>query len=173
MIKVLTVMLLAVNIGVVSASAAAMTWGSGSVYDSGGVLVVKANNWLHEFVNAGADNVIGGIDDLVVFSSTTWGGAGWWYHDTGTYPTLSYTPGVTYYSRIWDATTSGAATSVASVYLETSPTPAADPEWLYPTGAPNVVAGDWAAVPEPSTVALLALGAVVVSIRRKSKSSKA
>lgn len=77
------------------------------------------------------------------------------------------------YTRIYNASTVGAATW----YAQTAPTTLS---WSYdttakPPAAPTsadynfgtVTAGQWVAVPEPSTFALLAAGLAVIGLRRK------
>lgn len=137
----------------------------------GGGYVVAANNWLtvlYQDTGANGIGAYGAADDVIIHSSTTWGGDGWFLNQ------LSGTSGgFSVFARVFDASTEGAASWYVnlSTGIGAIPVLGVTDTYTFDTGGATTTEGSglgqWQVVPEPGTFALFGLGLLTIAARRR------
>ncbi|MDI6773898.1 MAG: PEP-CTERM sorting domain-containing protein [Verrucomicrobiota bacterium] len=153
------------------AFAGTINWANDTLFLNSSGSSVGTAGWVVQLWNAGSGGVIewtpGGVgDDTLVQNGTVNSGDGWFFN--------SFRPSVGNFTAYVVAYNSGNIPSATQYAILGSGDPEAvipslgeiDIAWFTMNGS---VAGDWQLIPEPSTIALLALGAMTLVAGRRLK----
>jgi hypothetical protein len=146
--------------------AGTINYNNGNVYVQGGSGNYTPITDLLLFYDAGANQVAGGGDDVLLNppgpTGGTWQDIGWYLGSFDTVSTDLY-----FFATVYDAPSVAAAQWYVDLGVGHALFPTgSEPPYNYSFGS-NPAGTDWQPIPEPSTMALAGLGLVIAAARKR------